>query len=161
MKLQHLHCVHMANNDRFSKSVRTRTHTRTKHPLNTENRIQRRMWWTPINSFLYFCEYIYIHMNIYSHTRVYYTQTLVCMFILVYCKDTQRCKMKASINRDVSLFVWHSLCPWAWPSERGLMSMCQSLLVFCVASRLTTCSSVRLLLLTLDCWPITICNTTH
>lgn len=34
--------------------------------------------------------------------------------------------------------------------------VCQSLLELCAASRLTTWSSVRLLLLPADCWPITI-----
>ena len=37
----------------------------------------------------------------------------------------------------------------------------QSPFELCAASRLTTWSSVRLLLLPLDCWPITICNETQ
>lgn len=58
---------------------------------------------------------------------------------------------KASINKRCQ-----SLC-----QVKKAPAVRQSHFEFCAASRLTTCSSVRLLLLPLDCWPITIWNITR
>lgn len=120
--------------------------------------------------YIYTYMHIYVYMYVYIYT--YINRCISCIYMLYiyitykYIKNIYiyitlyKVIRKASMKRCTCMYVRVCVSLGVLCYNAPSISPCQSLLELCVASRLTTCSSVRLLLLPLDCCPITICNTT-